>query len=70
MTLRSSETMGSVSIAFLWLAGGTVAQLGLWLRPDRSPVEAFVHWPLLWVAYFFVAVAISERLLRRLNRRR
>jgi hypothetical protein len=61
---RTNLWIARAVVAIIFLGGGSLCQIALWLREDRSLALALAHWPLLWVLYLLVAVAIGERLHR------
>jgi len=69
---RTNLWIARALVGIIFLAGGSVCQIALWMREERSLALALAHWPLLWVVYLLLAVAIGERLhrwVKRLRRR-
>jgi hypothetical protein len=48
---------------------GGALQLSLWKNSQRSILEAFTHWPVLWIVYLFASFLIGEHILRWMKRR-
>ena len=62
-----SSILPSVIVFLLAAVMGATVQLVLWNHGGRSLGEALLHWPILWVLYFAVAVLGVEHFYRHLN---